>query len=160
MSLGMLKMTYKEVVKRAKEARKNPYRYGKVEYGPCETWQKGRTEDTLSVTVYPPLPTHSPTRSIRTSLNHLNGSSSPTSPRDIKREKTPPQPQQKKWVLPSSSGVRTTHSLFIYMVLPFNKEFSTLHVCVITCIILVFYLYHFSPSFSLHLAWSLLGPLE
>ena len=41
MSLGMLKMRYEEVVKRAKEARKNPYGYGKVEFCPCDIWQKG-----------------------------------------------------------------------------------------------------------------------
>ena len=34
-------MTYKDVVEKAQKARKNPYGYGKVEYDPCEIWQKG-----------------------------------------------------------------------------------------------------------------------
>ena len=61
-----------------------------------------------------------------------------------------------------SIGVRTTHSLFIYLVLPFNKEFSTLHELVLylysTCIIF-FGLYKFTWSISLHLILFYTSPL-
>ena len=72
-------------------------------------------------------------------------------------------------VLPSiQSEVGTPHSLFIYLVLPFNKVFSTLHELVLylyhTCILLVlFYLVLFTihySLFTLHYSLSLLSPFH
>ena len=73
---------------------------------------RARNEDTLSVT---------------TSLNHLERQfvANSTPPRAIKKEKKHhPNPNKKMGSSFYSIGVRTTHSLFIYMVLPFNKVFS------------------------------------
>ena len=100
---------------------------------------RARTENTLSVTVYPPLPTHSPTLSIRTSLNHLERQFVANIPRAIKKEKKHhPNHQQKKWVLPS------IQSEFVLLTVYLSIWFFRLIWC----------------SLRSRLAWSLLGPQE